>query len=67
MSDKLVNCKIVMYDEQNNPIWARSVTCNRGYQIKSLVEKDNGAANAARDKERERTRSKATLAHFINT
>jgi hypothetical protein len=53
-----------MYDEDNNVMWTRSVTNQRGYQIKSLVEKDNGAA---REEERDRTRSKASLAHLFNT
>jgi hypothetical protein len=64
MSSKFANCKIVMYDEDNNVMWTRSVTNQRGYQIKSLVEKDNGAA---REEERDRTRSKAILAHLFNT
>ena len=64
MSRKFANCKIIMYDEDKNVMWARSIAQQRSCQIKSLVEKDNGAA---REEERDRTRSKASLAHLFNT
>lgn len=64
MSRKFANCKIIMYDEDKNVMWARSIAKQRGCQIKSLVEKGNGSA---REEERDGTRSKESLEHLFNT